>query len=72
MRNKRFTASGREKASREQIETIRELAERAGYTGDCGYNAARDLLGDGRHWSGSPDRAEELIEALRHKLGETA
>lgn len=70
MRNRRFTAAGNEKASQDQIQSIRELAERAGYEGDLGYNAAEDLLGDGRHWAGSVERADQLIAALSAKLGE--
>lgn len=69
MRNRRFTSAGNEKARQDQIQSIRELAERAGYEGDRGYNAAEDLLGDGRHWSGSVERADQLIAALSAKLG---
>ena len=70
MRNRRFTGAGNEKARQDQIQTIRELAERAGYDGDRGFSAAQALLGDGRGWSSSPARADELITALRAKLGE--
>ena len=52
--NRRFTGSGSEKASQSQISEIRRLAELAGYTGDRAYNAAEELLGDGRGWSSSP------------------
>jgi hypothetical protein len=70
MRNRRFSAAGNEKARQDQIQIVRELADRAGYEGDRAYNAAQELLGDGRHWSSSPERADTLIAALRAKLGE--
>jgi hypothetical protein len=70
MRNRRFTGAGSEKATKRQIDYIRDMAHRAGYTGDTAYNAAADLLGEGRGWSDSPERASELIEALKRKLGE--
>ena len=68
MRDRRFTKAGNEKASQTQIATIRELATEAGFEGDRGYAAAEALLGDGRGWSASPARADELIAALRAKL----
>lgn len=70
MRNRRFTNAGSEKARKDQIQTIRELAHRAGFTGDSAYNAAQALLGDGRGWSDNPERADQLIDALRARLGE--
>lgn len=68
--NRRFTRAGNEKATRNQVEYIRDLADEAGYEGDRGYSAAEDLLGDGRGWSGSKARASELIDALKSKLGQ--
>ena len=60
------------KASKNQIKYIRDLAQKAGYTGDTGYNAAEDLLGDGRGWSADVKKASALIEALKAKLAATA
>lgn len=70
MRNERYTQAGNRKATQDQIQYIRELATRAGYVGDTGYNAANDLLGDGRGWSNSVERASAVIDALKAKLGE--
>lgn len=70
MRNRRFTTAGNEKSRQDQIAEIRQLAERAGYEGDRGYNAAEELLGDGRGWSSSVARADQLIAALTAKLAE--
>lgn len=52
------------KATQKQIDYIRRLAEEAGYTGDRGYNAAEDLLADGRHWKGDI----RCTSALKAKL----
>lgn len=57
------------KATRKQIDYIRDLAGQAGYTGDRGYAAASDLLGDGRGWEDRA-RASQLIDALKAKLGQ--
>jgi len=70
-RDRRFTKAGTEKATRTQIDLIRDLAERAGYSGDRGYAAAEDLLGDGRGWADTPQRAQLLIDALSAKLGDS-
>lgn len=70
MRNERITKAGNRKATQAQVQYIRELAVRAGYEGDTGYNAANDLLGDGRGWSGSVERASAVIDALKRKLCE--
>lgn len=60
------------RASTAQISYIRDLAERAGYTGDRGYNAAADLLGEGRRWNETSEQASRLIDALKAKLGISA
>lgn len=57
------------KATKKQIERIEVLADMAGYTGDAGYNAAKDLLGDGRGWSADIETASNLIDALHEKIG---
>ena len=56
-------------ASTAQITYIRTLAGQAGYTGDRGYAAAEDLMGDGRGWAKDSQRASALIDALKAKLG---
>ena len=60
------------KATRKQIDYIRDLAGEAGYTGDRGYAAAEDLLGDGRGWSSDETTASTLIEALKARLGKSS
>jgi hypothetical protein len=68
MQTQRYTRSGSQKASHDQIQLIRELAGKAGFEGDRGYNAAEKLLGDGRKWADSPERAQKLIDALQSSL----
>jgi len=70
MRNERYTRAGERKATQRQVQYVRELAEQAGYTGDRAYNAAQDLLGDGRGWADSPESASRLISALQAKLAQ--
>lgn len=55
-----------------QIAYIKDLAEQAGYTGDRGYNAANDLLGDGRGWKDDSIAASRLIDLLIAKIAAKA
>jgi len=48
-------------ATQKQIDYIRDLATQTGYAGDRGYNAAEDLLGDGRRWNKDRARASRLM-----------
>lgn len=57
------------KATRKQLEYARELARKAGYINDPGYDAADELLGDGRHWKDDAARVSKLITLLQAKLG---
>lgn len=54
--------------TKKQIEYIKDLASEAGYSGDRGYNAANDLLGDGRGWKDDIRAASQLIDLLKAKI----
>ncbi len=55
-------------ATSKQVAYILDLASQCGFSGDRGYNAAQELLGDGRRWKDTSVRASQLIDALIKKI----
>lgn len=55
-------------ATRKQIDYIRSLAEKAGYSGDRVANAGKEILGNMQWSRWTTAEASQVIEALKKRI----
>jgi hypothetical protein len=55
-------------ATRKQIDYIKDLAKKAGYTGDAAYKAGSDIIGNGSWSRWTIAEASQIIDSLKEKI----